>query len=144
MILGLEHCVTTKTDGNQEVEWVANHDMNSDSVVSVFLWRSDNIASKIGFGHLNHSWQTRSVADWLPREPAPLAEVVDDNNVAVKKTIVVSSSQRPVKTIVVSSSQRHGNIALHASCGMPQGLVPLASRLYAMAIPKPDLAGNAT
>ena len=44
MILGLEHCVTTKSDGNQEVEWVANHDMNSDSVVSVFLWRSDNIA----------------------------------------------------------------------------------------------------
>ena len=42
------------------------------------------------------SWQTRSVADWLPREPAPLAEVVDDNNVAVKKIIVVSSSQRPV------------------------------------------------
>ena len=141
MILGLEHCVTTKTDGNQEAEWVANHDMNSDSVVSVFLWRSNNIASKIGFGHLNHSWQTRSVADWLPREPAPLAEVVDDNNVAVKKTIVVSSFQRPVKTVVVSSSQRHGNIALAEE---PQGLVPLTSRLYAMAIPKPDLTANAT
>ena len=89
MILGLEHCVTTKTDGNQEVECVANHDMNSDSVVSVFLWPSDNIASKIGFGHLNHSWQTRSVADWLPREPAPLAEVVDDNNNAVPFQITI-------------------------------------------------------
>ena len=32
MILGLEHCVTTKSDGNQEVEWVANHDMNSDMI----------------------------------------------------------------------------------------------------------------
>ena len=31
MILGLEHCVTTKSDGNQEVEWVANHDMHSES-----------------------------------------------------------------------------------------------------------------
>ena len=109
MILGLEHCVTTKTDGTQEVECVANHDMDSDSVVSVFLWPSDNIASKIGFGHLNHSWQTRSVADWLPREPAPLAEVVDDNHVVGKKTIVVSSFQRAVKTVGVSSSQRDGN-----------------------------------
>ena len=55
------------------------------------------------------SWQTKYVADWLPREPAPLAEVVG------KKTKVVGSFQRAVKTVVVSSSQRHGNIAL-AEC----------------------------
>ena len=113
--------MTKKTDGTQEVECVANHDMNSDSVVSVFLWPSDNIASKIGFGHLNHSWQTRSVADWLPREPAPLAEVVDDNNVAVKKTIVVSSSQRPVLSSVLlngmaTSPFRHLAECLKALC----------------------------